>query len=234
MKENASFCRSECQMQVTDFSGAKFQKFSTETEATNFVNRHGKNDLENKSQDVRVKKSGENISLQQQILPRMANKNVTQSSPGTSQIIHVSSPKLKGSALRQRLSVLETKYEDFVKALRMEIDTVKKRVEAFCTKVNIPSNSGASDQGEVTEESKALQDCLSQIAKLYANSVIELKAEISSLKVEVRALGIEEGQNQTDNEKGACTGSSFLTFRRNLISVLEAAGPSITTERYVK
>jgi viroplasmin and RNaseH domain-containing protein len=234
IKENTYFCRSDCQMQVSNFSGAKYKIFSTETEAINFVNGHGKSNLQSKTQDICAKKMGENNSLQQPISPRMTNKNVTQRSPDTSKVIHVSSPKLKGSALKQRLSVLEKKYEDSMKELHIEIDTVKERIETFCTKVNIPSNSEASDQTEVTKEFKGLQECLSQIAKHYADSVIELRAEINSLKLEVTALGIEEGQNKANPEKGTCGGSSFLSFKRNLTSILEAVEPSIITERYVK
>jgi uncharacterized coiled-coil DUF342 family protein len=118
--------------------------------------------------------------------------------------------------------------------LRTEIDTVKERIETFYTKVNIPSNSKTSDEGYVTEEIKALQQCLSQLAKHYTDSVTELKAEISSLKVAVRALGTEGGQTKTNSEKGACAGSNSLSFKRNLTSILEAVGPSTTAERYVK
>jgi len=232
MKENASFYRSECQVQVLNFSGAKFCKFSTEAEAINFVNEHGKCNLENRTQLTYVKKSGENISVQHQIpSPKMSNKDVTQSPPGTAGVTFVSSPKLKGTALKQRLSVIEKKFEDSVNDLRREIGAMKERIETFNTKVNILSSSQASDKAEMTEEYETLQECLSQLAKHYTNSIVELKADISNLKA---LLGKEEGQNKTSSEKEACAGSSSLSFKRNLNAILEAAGPSTGTERFVK
>jgi hypothetical protein len=221
-------------MQVLNFSGAKFHKFNTETEAINFVNEHGKSDLESKTQDMCLKKGGENMFLQPQTPPRMTTQDAIQSSPGTSEVIHASSPKLKASALKQRLSVLEKKYEDSMKELRIGIDTVKECIETFCTKVNILSDSEASGQTEVPKEVGTLQECLSQLAKHYTDSVVELKAELNSLKLAVRAFGIEEGQNKTNFEKGACTGISSLSFKRNLTAMLESVGPSNTTERCVK
>lgn len=160
----------------------------------------------------------------------MTDKNVTQSSPGT----HVPSIKLKGNALKQRLSVLEKKFEESMKELRIEIDTARECIETFCTEVNIPSKSKANNQTEMTKECKRLQECLSKIAKHYADSVTELKAEINSLKLEVTTLRIEEGNNETNSGKGACIDSNSLSFKRNLTSVLESLRPSVTTKRCVK
>lgn len=212
------------------FSGAKFHKFSTETEAINFVNKHGEDDLGNKTQHTHVEKTGENMS--QQLI--MNTNDVMQSAPGISEVPNMSSLQLKTGALKQRLSVLQKKFEVSMEELRTEIDTLKERIKTFDTKVNVPSKNKTGDEGYVTEELKALQDCLSQLAKHYTDSVTELKAEISSLKLAVTALGTEEGQTKTNSEKGACAGSNSLSFKRNLTSVLEAVGPSTTAKRYVK
>lgn len=214
---------------MLNFSDAKFHKFSTETEAINFVNKHGQSDLGHKTQHTHVEESGENMS--QQLI--MNTNDVMQSAPGTSKVPNVSSLKLKTGALKQRLSVLEKKFEDSMKELRTEIDTVKERIETFDTKGNVPSNSKTGYEGYVTEELKALQQCLSQLAKHYTDSVTELRTEISSLKLAVRALGREEGHAKTDSEKGACAGSNSLSFKRNLTSILEAVGSSTTAKRYV-
>lgn len=217
----------ECQAQVLNFSGAKFHKFSTETEAINFVNKHGQSDLGHKTQHAHVEKSGKNMS--QQLV--MNTKDVMQSALGISDVTNMSSLKLKTGALKQRLSVLEKKFEDSTEELRTEIDTVKERIETFYTKVNVPSNSNTGDEGYVTEEFKALQECLSQLAKHYTDSVTELKAEISSLKLAVGVRGTEEGQTKRNSGKGACAGSNSLSFKRNLTSILEAVGPSTTAKR---
>lgn len=200
-----------------------------ETEAINFVNKHGQSDLGHKTQHTHVEKSGENMS--QQLI--MNTNNVMQSASGISEVPNMSSLKLKTGALKQHLSVLEKKFEDSMEELRTEIDAVKERIETFDTKVNVPSNSKTGDEGYLTEELKALQECLSQLAKHYTDSVTELKAEISCLKLTVTALGTEEGQTKTNSEKGACAGSNSLPFKRNLTSILEAVGPSTTAKRYV-
>jgi hypothetical protein len=214
---------------VLNFSGAKFRKFSTETEAINFINKHGKSDFGHKTQDAHMEESGENIS--QQLI--MNTKPVMQSAPGISDVTNMSA-KLEADALKQRLSVLQKRFEDSVEELRTEIDTVQGRIETFCTKVNVPSESKTGDEGYVTEEFKALQECFSQLEKHYRDSVTELRAEISGLKIAMGALGREEGQTKTCSEKGAYTGSNCLSFKRNLTSILEADGPSNTAERCVK
>ncbi|XP_023706938.1 uncharacterized protein LOC111864133 isoform X3 [Cryptotermes secundus] len=217
----------ECQAQVLKFSDAKFHKFSTETEAINFVNKYGEGDLGNKTQHTHVEKSGENVS--QQLI--MNTTDVMQSAPGISEVPNMSSLQLKTSALKQRLSVLQKKFEVSMEELRTEIDTFKERIETFDTKVNVRSNNKTGDEGYMTEELKVLQDGLSQLAKHYTDSITELKAEISSLKQAVRELETEEGQTKTNSEEGACAGSNSLSFKRNLTSVLEAVGPSTTAKR---
>jgi len=182
-----------------------------------------------------VKGCGENITLQQ--LPssqRTDTQDVTLSPPGTSECTNMSSPRLKGRALKQRLSFLEKKYEDSMKELRTEIDTIKESIETFDTKFNIPSNSNAHDKTTVDEEFKALRECLSQLTKNFADSVTELKAEINSLKLAVITQGLEAGQNKAQSDKGACSVSSSLPCKSNLSVILDAVGPSTTSARYVK
>ena len=182
-----------------------------------------------------MKGCGENITLQQ--LPssqRTDTQDVTLITPGTSASINMSSPRLKGRALKQRLSFLEKKYEDSMKELRTEIDRVKESIETFDTKVNMPSNSNAHDNTTVTEEFKALRECLSQLTKNFTDSVTELKAEINSLKLAVITLGLEEGQNKAQSDKEACSASSSLPCNSNHSLILDTAGPSTTSARYVK
>jgi viroplasmin and RNaseH domain-containing protein len=220
------FYRPECQAQVLNFSGAKFHKFSTETEAVQFINEHGKSDFVHKSQHGHMQESGKNVS--QQLI--MNATNVIESAPSISEVTNMSSLTLKRDALKQRLSVLQKRFEDSMKELRTEIDAVGEHIETFYTKVNVPSG----DEEYVTEEFKALQDHFSQLEKHYRDSVTELRAEISNLQLEVRALGTKEGQVKTYSEKGASAGSNAQSFKRNLTSVLEAVGPSTTAERCVK
>jgi uncharacterized coiled-coil DUF342 family protein len=163
----------------------------------------------------------------------MDTQDRTLSPPGTSEFMNMSSQRQKGAALKQRLSFLEKKYEDSMKELRTEIDSVKECIETFDTKINISSNSKAQDKATMTEEFRALQECLSQLTKHFTDSITELRAEINSLKLAVTALGLE-GQNKTQSEEGACAGSSSLSFKRNHSLILEAGGPSITTARCVK
>lgn len=184
-----------------------------------------------------MKGCGENITLQQ--LPssqRTDTQDVTLSPPGASECINMSSPRLKGRALKQRLSFLEKKYEDSIKELRTEIDSVKESIETFDTKVNIPSNSNAPDKATVTEEFKALRECLSQLTKKFTDSVTELKAEINSLKLTVITLGLEAGQNKAPSDEGACSANSSLPCKSNhsLSLDADAVGPSTTSTRYVK
>jgi septation ring formation regulator EzrA len=180
-----------------------------------------------------VKRHGENVILQQlSSSQRMDTQDIILSPPGTSEFTNMSSPRLKGRALKQRLSFLEKKYEDSMKELRTEIDRVKESIEMFDTKVNIPSNSNTHDKATVTEEFKALQECLSQLIKHVTDCVTELKAEINSLKLAVSALGLE-GQDKAQSEE-ACAGSNSLSFKRNHSLILEAVGPATTTARCVK
>jgi Protein of unknown function (DUF713). len=163
----------------------------------------------------------------------MDTQGVTLSPPGTSEFT-ASSPILKGRALKQRLSFLEKTYENTMKELRTEIDRVKESVEKFDTKVNIPSISNAHDKTTVTEEFKALQECLSQLTKHFTHSVAELKAEIKSLKLAVSTVGLEAGQNKAQSEKGACAGSSSLPYKSSHSLIVDAVGPSTTSARCVK
>lgn len=220
---------------MLNFRGAKYHKFNTDTEAINFVNEHGKSDILSKTQQTHVKGCGENITLQQ--LPssqRTGTQDVTLSTPGTSECTNMSSPRLKGRALKQRMSFLEKRYEDSMKELRTEIDRVKESIETFDTKLNIPSNSNAHDKATVTEEFKALQDCVSQLTKNFTDSVTELKAEINSLKLAVITLGLEAGHNKTQSDEGACSAGSSLPFKSNHSLILDAGGPNTTSARYVK
>jgi uncharacterized coiled-coil DUF342 family protein len=146
----------------------------------------------------------------------------------------MSSPRQKGRALKQRVSFLERKYENSMKELRTEIDRVKKAIETFDTKVNIPSNSNAHDKATVTEEFKALRECLSQLTKNFTDSVTEIKAEINSLKLAVVTLGLEAGQNKAQPVEGACSASSSLPCKSNHSLILDAVGPRTTIARYVK
>lgn len=182
-----------------------------------------------------MKGCGENITLQQ--LPssqRTDTQDVTLSPPGTSECTNTSSPRLKGRALKQRVSFLEKKYEDSMKELRTEIDRIKESIETFDTKVNIPSNSNAYDKTTVDEEFKVLRESLSQLTKNLADSVTELKAEINSLKLAVITQGLEAGQNKAQSEKGACSASSSLPCKNNHSVILDAVGPSTSSARYVK
>jgi len=218
-----------------NFSGAKYHKFNTDIEAINFVNEHGNSDILSKTQETHVKGCGENITLQQ--LPssqRTDTQDVTLSPPGTSECTNMSSSRLKGRALKQRLLFLEKKYEDSMKEFRIEIDRVKESIETFDTKFNIPSNSNAHDQATVTEEFKALRECLSQLTKNFTDSVTELKAEINSLKLTVITLGLEAGQNKVHSDEGACSASSSLPNKSKHSMILDAVGPSTTSARYVK
>lgn len=182
-----------------------------------------------------MKGCGENVTLQHLPLSqRTDTQDVTLSPPGTSECTNMSSPRLKGRALKQRLLFLEKKYEDSMKELRIEIDRVKESIETFDTKVNIPSNSNAHDKAIVTEEFKALQECLSQLTKNLTDSVTELKAEINSLKLAVITLGLEAGQNMTQSDEGACSASSSQPCKSNHSMILDAVGPSTTSARYVK
>lgn len=227
--------RAECQAEVLNFNGAKYHKFNTDVEAINFVNEHGKSDILSKTQQTHMKGCGENITLKRLISSqRMDIQDVTLSPPGTSEFTNMSSPRLKGRALKQRLSLLEKKYEDSMKELRTEIDAVKESVEKFNTSVNIPSNSNAHDTATVTEEYKALQERLSQLTKCFTDSVTELKAEINSLKLAVINLGLEAGQNKAQSKEGACVASSSLPCKSNHSLILDAAGPGTTIARYVK
>jgi hypothetical protein len=217
-----------------NFRGAKYHKFNTDTEAINFVNEQWKSDILSKTQQTHVKGCGENITLQQLLSSqRTGTQDVTLSTPGTSECTNMSSPKLKGRALKQRLSFLEKRYEDSMKKLRTEIDRVKESIETFDTKLNNPSNSNAHDKATVTEEFKALQDCLSQLTKNFTDSVTELKAEINSLKLAVITLGLEAGHNKTQSD-GACSAGSSLPCKSNHCLILDAGGPSTTSARYVK
>lgn len=200
---------------MSNFSGAKFRKFSTRTEAINFIDEHEKSDFGQETQHAHMQESGENIS--QQLIMN------SEDAAGTCEVT-----KLDTDALKQRLSVLQKRFGDSMEELRTEIDTVQERFETFCTEVNIPSQSKTGD-----EEFRALQECFSQLEKHYRDSVTELRAEISSLKLAVGALGREEEQTKTCSEKGVCTGSNCLSFKRNLTSVLEAVGPSTTAQRCV-
>lgn len=223
----------ECQAEILNFSGAKYHKFNTDTEAINFVNEHGKSDILSKTQQRYVKGCGENITLQQ--LPssqRTGTQDVTLSPPGSSECTKMSSPRLKGRALKQRLSFLEKKYEDSMKELRTEIDRVKESIEKFDTKFNIPSNSNAHDKATVTEEFKALQECLSQLTKNFTDSVTELKAEINSLKLAVITLGLEAGHNKTQCDEGAYSSGSSLPCKSNHSLRLDAGGPSTSARSY--
>jgi hypothetical protein len=223
---------------VSNFSGAKYQKFNTEIEAINFVNEHGKSDFQYKTQQTHVKRHGENIILQQLSTSQgMDTHDIILSQRGTSEFTNMPSPRLKGRALKQRLSFLEKMYEDSMKELRAEIDTVKESIETFDTNVNIPSNYNAHDKATVTEEFKALQECLSQLIKHVTDCFTELKAEINSLKLAVSAVGLE-GQNNTqsqeEEEKEAHAGSSSLSFKRNHALISEAVGSTTTAARCVK
>jgi len=132
-----------------------------------------------------VKGCGENITLQQlQSSPRMDTEDVSLSLPGTSECTNMSSPKLNGRAMEQRLSILEKKYEDLMKELCTEKDRLKESIETFDTNINIPLNSNAHDKATLTEEFKVLQKCLSELTKNFTDSVTELKAEINSSKLE--------------------------------------------------
>ena len=62
-----------------------------------------------------------------------------------------------------------------MKELHIETDRVKESIETSDTKLNTPSNSNAHDQATVTEEFKALRECLSQLTKNFTDSVTELK-----------------------------------------------------------
>jgi len=203
-------------------------------EAINFVNEHGKSDMLSKTQQTHVKECGENITLQQ--LPssqRTDTRDVTLSPAGTSECTKMSSPRLKGRALKQRLSCLEKKYEDLMKELRTEIDKVKESIETFDIKVNVPSNSNTHDKATVTEEFKALRECLSQLSKNFTYSVTELKAEINSLKLAVITLGLEAGPDKAQSDEGACSASSSLPCKSSHSLILDAAAPSTTSARYV-
>lgn len=214
-----------------NFSGAKYHKFNTDIEAVNFVNEHGKSDILSKTQQTHVKGCRENVTLQQLPSQGMDTQDVTLS---TSECTNMSSPRLKGRALKQRLSCLEKKYEDSMKVLRTEIDRVKESIETFESKVNIPSNSNAHDKATVTEEFKALRECLSQLTKNFTDSVTELRAEISSLKLAVITVGLEAGQNKAQSDNGACSASSSLPCKSSHSLILNAVGPSTTSARYVK
>ena len=148
-----------------------------------------------------MKGRGENITLQQlPSSPRMDTEDVTLSLPGTSECTNMSSARLKGRALKQRLSFLEKKYEDSMKELRTRIDRIKESIEIFDTNVNTPLNSNAHDKATVTEEFKVLRECLSELTKNFTDSVTELTAEINNLKLEVITLGLEAGQNKVQTK----------------------------------
>jgi hypothetical protein len=104
-----------------NFSGAKYHKFNTDIEAINFVNEHGKSDILSKTQQTCVQGCGENITLQQ--LPssqRTDTQDVTLSPP---ECTNMSSPRQNGRPMEQRVSFLESKYEDSMKELRTEIES---------------------------------------------------------------------------------------------------------------
>jgi viroplasmin and RNaseH domain-containing protein len=222
--------RAECEAEVLQFTGAKYRKFNTDVEAINFVNEHRKSDILSKTQQTHMKGCGENITLRHlSSTQRTDTQDITLSQPGTSEFTNMSSPKLKGRALKQRLSLLEKMYEDSMKELGAEIDRIKESVETF----NIPSNSNAHDTATVTEEYKALQERLSQFTKHFRNTVTELKVEINSLKLAVSNLGLEAGQNKAQSKEGAYGASSSLPCKTNHSSILDADGPSTTSARYV-
>jgi viroplasmin and RNaseH domain-containing protein len=226
--------RAECEAEVLKFTGAKYRKFNTDVEAINFVNEHKKSDILSKTQQTHMKGCGENITLKHLSTQRTDTQDITLSQPGTSEFTNMSSPKLKGRALKQRLSLLEKMYEDSMKELRAEIDRIKESVETFNTSVNIPSNSNAHDPATVTEEYKALQERLSQFTKHFRNTVTELKAEINSLKLAVNNVGLEAGQNKAQSKEGAYVASSSLPCKSNHSLILDADGPSTTSARYVQ
>ena len=183
-----------------------------------------------------MKGRGENITLQQlPSSPRMDTEDVTLSLPGTSECTNMSSARLKGRALKQRLSFLEKKYEDSMKELRTRIDRIKESIEIFDTNVNTPLNSNAHDKATVTEEFKVLRECLSELTKKFTDSITELEAEINSLELAVNTLGLEAGQNKVQFDKGVCSASRSLPCKSNHSLILDAAvGPSTTSARYVK
>lgn len=175
----------DCAKQVNKYTGAKFRKFETEAEAVNFVNEYGR-------QKQEMSCAGETSPLK-----------CTSGLPG------VSSPTLKINALKQRLNVLEKLYEDSMLEIRLEIDSVKTRIEAISTPT-------------VSEDTESLHKKLSELADKYRNSVTELKNEIASLKQSVQSLetGITCGSDS----------SGISSFKRNLFQ--EAVIPVATKRLY--
>ncbi|PSN56821.1 hypothetical protein C0J52_02707 [Blattella germanica] len=199
----------ECAAHVKNFSGAKFRKFTTQEEALAFVKEFGftKNAIKT-----------ENTEMYE------INANRLESSPTKTQTIipHVSSPKLKANALKQRLSIIEKLYEQSMLEIRIEIDSVKERIESFDAHTNV-----TCEMNEGTENFKSLQESLSKLANSYRNSVEELKKEIGDLRTSIESLESELSQQATSD------GSSYShmsSFKRNLFN--NAVVPVATKRLY--
>ena len=224
-------CRDECSKQVNKFTGAKFRKFDTEEEAVNFVCQHGGIKKEASSAKMTSSPDKTKSAVQTSPLKMMSSLQVSsvkatsavQTSPlkmvsslemspvkCMSRAPTVSSPHLKLSALKQRVGLIEKLYEESMLKIRLELDSVKERIEAHT----------------VAEDVQPLQHLVSELANHYRDSVTELKTEIESIKQSLQDLELQVKPDPESSD--GCSGLSL--FKRNLYR--EAVIP-VATKRYL-
>ncbi|XP_069686371.1 uncharacterized protein [Periplaneta americana] len=214
----------ECQAQVNSYSGAKYRKFDTEEAAIEFIRNHQNKALAKESLQKHVKQYEDKVFIPLGASPKA---RIDLTSTQITKTMNPSSPILKIGSLKQRLELLEKKFDLSMTEIRLEIDTLKDKIGIFSDK----ATSSDSSETKVTEDFKSLREDLSNLAKLYTNSVSVLTCEINNLKEAVKSLGNEREQNKVEVPAEARTTNNALSFKRNLTSLLEAVPVSTTTER---